>query len=123
VLEAPGGPLLELPIGADVRAEAGAMYRSIFHRGALVNGYSGYWPAGFPARKALATLLPAPAALAELHVATGLELILVHFRALDLRRRAPWLAIARGETTRHDLRLIARSADDLLFRVELAPDG
>jgi hypothetical protein len=131
LLSEPGGPLLELPIDAGVESETRVMYRSIFHRRALVNGYSGYWPAGFATRKRLALALPDPAALAELRAATGLELILVHakaFRAPPRKPRwrgapaphpaEPWLALAAEPSARTDLRLIARDGDDLLFRVE-----
>jgi hypothetical protein len=117
ILRPPGGPLLELPLGRDSRPHAAAMYRSIFHRRRILNGYHGYWPADFPARMALARRLPDPEALAELRRETGLELILVHALGLRPAQRAEWLALAdRGG--RPDLRLVARDGLELLFRVD-----
>src|SRR4030095_6480273 len=90
-LAAPGGPLLELPIDDSVVTQPGIVYRSIFHRRALINGYSGYYPEGFRARRRLAMALPDAAALAALERFTGLELILVHTAALPAARRDEWL--------------------------------
>ena len=50
------GPVLELPVPLNRRglidpvAQVNAMYRSIYHRRPVVNGYNGYWPAGFAER-------------------------------------------------------------------------
>jgi hypothetical protein len=122
------------------------MYRSIYHGRALLNGYSGYWPAGFEERMALARRLPDPAALALLARDTGLEMILVHLddfgraerrlcqglerlppalaawcaRDFGGAERSEWLALAAG-TPRSDLRLVAREGQDLLFRVVGGP--
>ena len=121
VLRQPGGPLLELPValtpfGPLPGPNAAAMYRSIFHWRSLVNGYSGYWPAGFIDRMVLAERLPDAGALTELRQATGVALILVHTPDLPERGRAPWLELAgRGDDS---LRLVARDGDDLLFAVE-----
>ena len=144
ILRTPGGPLLELPAmrlsgpALDAPANTRAMYRSIFHWRPLLNGYGGYWPAGFPERMALARELPDAEALAQLRRETRLELLLVHagdFGRLerDLCARglgssascrpgvgsvehATWLDFAeRGG--RPDLRPIARDGDDLLFAV------
>jgi hypothetical protein len=149
ILRQPGGPLLELPIGAklaidlypDAPLQARAMYRSIFHGRPLLNGYNGYWPAGFPERMALARRLPDAEALTALRHETGLELILVHVRLFGgierevcrkLARAGPpppicatdfgaeerraWLEVmARGR--RDDLRLVVRDGGDLLFAV------
>src|SRR5262249_14424087 len=71
-LRGPGGPLLEPPAprlgGRSLAppANARAMYRSTFHWRSILNGYGGYWPAGFRERMMLARSLPDPAALAEL---------------------------------------------------------
>ena len=85
LLKQPGGPLLELPIGPEGVGPTGlpvnharAMYRAIYHGRPVLNGYSSYYPAAFPARMELARRLPDPAALEELHRNTGLEMILVH---------------------------------------------
>jgi hypothetical protein len=128
-LAAHAGPLLELPVGTTFFPHVEAMYRSIFHRRPVLNGYSGYWPEGFPARMQLACRLPEPAALAELRRLTDLDTILVHLGPLDRMppgpgpygcprdtpRSAAWHAVATG--TRSDLRLVARSGGDLLFAV------
>jgi hypothetical protein len=117
VLSRPGGPLLELPVGTSPWPQARAMWRAIYHGRALLNGYNGYWPAGFPERMALARRLPDPEALDELREATGLELVLVHVADYrGDRARAAWtdLAARRGDGR---LALIAREGDDLLFHV------
>jgi hypothetical protein len=122
VLRRSAGPLLELPVAHGSRGaraailHADAMYRSIFHWRPLLNGYSGYWPADFPRRMALAKRLPHPAALAALREETGLEQILVHTGRLARIGRHRWLRVA-GDTERNDLRLVARSGGDLLFEV------
>jgi hypothetical protein len=97
--------------------QPGIVYRSIFHRRALINGYSGYYPEGFRARRRLAMALPDAAALAALERFTGLELILVHTAALPAARRDEWLALATGVRSRTDLVAIDRDGDALLFRV------
>src|SRR5262245_39157931 len=114
--------------------------RAVFHRRPLVNGYTGYWPAGVRERMALVRRLPEPDALAALRNTTGLELILVHtslFGAIERElchdparwgmvaercvadpgagERAAWLTAARDG--RADLRLVASHADDLVFAV------
>ncbi len=113
-----GGPLLELPVGPAGFApllNAQAMYRSLFHWRPLLNGYSSYWPARFPARMALAERLPDPSALAALRNETGLELILVHTEALGAEGRASWLRRAGGGG---GLRLVGWEGGEMLFRVE-----
>jgi hypothetical protein len=137
------GALLELPVGPGSKDHAFAMYRALRHRRPLLNGYSGYYPAEFPARMALACRLPDPEALATLVRETGLELILVHTRWLVQAREArsyvpyrcepfpapepdvppgaevqAWLDAAIPGR-RADLRLVHRGVSgDLLFRVE-----
>jgi hypothetical protein len=125
VLRRPGGPLLELPVSGALGVvgaapQARAMYRSIFHWRRLLNGYHGYWPAGFPERMALARRLPEPGALASLRRETGLELLLVHTQDFGAADRKAWLAVA-GEGQRQDLGLLARDGDDLLFEVIAGP--
>jgi hypothetical protein len=117
-LRQPGGPLLELPLGAfDVLPpfHARAMYRSIFHWRPLLNGYDSYWPVGFPERMQLAAKLPDPVALAALRLETGLAMILVQGADLDPDARRMWEEIAAGG--RDDLALVVRDGTDLLFRV------
>jgi hypothetical protein len=109
------GPVLELPAGLGPGGsvdQAEAMYRSIFHWRPLLNGYSGYWPQGFPERMELAAALPAPDALAKLRRETGLAAILVHTRAQGYDA---WLQLAsQGDSPLH---LEARDDGDLLFVV------
>jgi hypothetical protein len=121
VLQAPGGPLLELPVDLTPRGclpgpHAQAEYRSIFHWRPLLNGYNGYWPTGFLQRMELANRLPDPEALTALRRETGVEMILVHLSDLDTGQGRVWLALAE-----HDgggLRLVTRDRADLLFAVE-----
>jgi hypothetical protein len=116
------GPLLELPAtaalpGRDptpiVARHAQAMYRSIGHWRPLVNGYSSYFPAGFPRRMELANRLPDdPVALDALVRETGLATVLVHLHALPPEERRRWLAPATG-----GLRRIAADDGHLVFAV------
>jgi hypothetical protein len=112
------GPLLELPAG--LAQNSRAMYRSIFHWRPLLNGYSSFWPAGFPERMALASRLPDPGALAILRETTGLAAIDVHIRELFGADRAAWVAAA-VPGRRPDLRLLWRDGDELVFAV-VAPE-
>jgi hypothetical protein len=127
-LRKPGGPLLELPVDpafthlterrrANAFAvQARAMFDSIGHWRRLLNGYGGFYPAGFIERMRLAARLPDREALAELRATTGLELVRVRGSP---RARTPmdrWNELARrggGE----GLRFVARDGNDLLFAV------
>jgi hypothetical protein len=120
------------------------MYRAIAHRRRLLNGYSGYWPAGFSERAKLASRLPDAAALAQLRAATGLGLVMVRLADFGLEKRRlcalaegvvdeaarrdvcdraifdaevrRWVALAdRGG--RDDLRFVTRVDDVLVFAV------
>jgi hypothetical protein len=128
------GPVLELPVGEleanpalpggaaagpVMRASwyhARAMFRSIFHWRPLLNGYSSYWPDGFPARMALARRLPDPEALRALRADTGLGTIVVHANDLSDAERTAWLAIA-ADAAHPALRLVGRERDELVFVV------
>ena len=120
-LQEPGGPLLELPVGLSPPLgclpgpHAKAEYRSIFHWRPLLNGYSGYWPAGFLERMVLATRLPDPEALRALQRETGVEMILVHVYDLEALQAPVWLTLAEHEGS--GLRLVARDGGDLLFEI------
>lgn len=130
VLREAGGPTLEVPI--DPREPTQplfhtlAMYHSIFHWQPLLNGYSSYWPAGFPDRMEVAARLPAPDAVSQLRRETGLAFILVRLASpfredgrLFFQRRV-WNELAR-RGDRPDLQLVARDEQFLLFRVSDAP--
>jgi len=115
------GPLLEVPVGplggVSPFFHVGALYRSIFHWRPLVNGYDGYWPAGFAERMELAGRLPDPGALAALRRETGLTTLVVHQALhLDPEAHAAWDAIAAAGGN-DDLRLVARVGEDLVFSV------
>ena len=91
------GPVLEVPAGLVPTRQARAMYRAIFHRRALLNGYGGYWPAGFVERMELASRLPDPTALTALRQQTGLATIVVNTQDLGPADLAAWRrAIANG---------------------------
>ncbi|MCH2173733.1 hypothetical protein MK489_23395 [Myxococcota bacterium] len=112
-------PLLELPIdprhhhGRSALLQSRAMVRSISHWRPLLNGYSSFWPDGFPERMELTTRLPAPNALATLRRETGVAHILV--------RRGPgvsaWEMLAE-HGGRSDIRLVLRTPNELLFTVD-----
>jgi hypothetical protein len=126
-LAAHPGPLLEMPVGPGAFEHAFAMYRAIYHRQPILNGHSGYWPADFPPRLAVACRVPDPDAVRELRRTTGLATVLVHLdRAPPVPSPAPydcerwdadgWRAIAaRGGDG--PLRLLARHGESLLFEV------
>ena len=121
-LREPGGPLLELPATLNPGMHAAAMHRSIFHRRPLLNGYSSYWPAGFPERMKLADRLPDPDALVELEQTTGLSAVLVNEQWLAAEERRRWRRIAIGaEPSR--FRLVARRGTQMLFSVADAEPG
>jgi hypothetical protein len=107
------GPVLELPAGTralETIRHAEAMYRSIFHWRPLLNGYSSYWPAGFPERMALGARLPDADAWEALRRETGVNAVVVH---RPEPRFDAWLALAERDDG--PLRLVARDGNDLLF--------
>jgi hypothetical protein len=121
VLRGGEGPVLEVPVGplggVSPFFHIGALYRSIFHWRPIVNGYDGYWPAGFAERMELAGRLPDPGALAALRRETGLTTLVVHQALrLDPDANATWDAIAAAGGS-GDLHLVARVGDDLVFSV------
>jgi hypothetical protein len=110
------GPVLELPAGlrgSDSTSHARAMYRSIFYLWRpLLNGYSSYWPEGFPQLMELANQLPDRHALARLRSETGVEMVLVHRFA---QNREDWMQMARRDDG--PFRFVAADGDSLLFAV------
>ena len=102
-LRASHGPVLEIPVdmtewGPLPGRHARAMYRAIFHRRPLLNGYGGYWPNGFIERMELASRLPDPAALAELRRQTGLATVVVNTGSLSPEARFAWRQTILGES-------------------------
>jgi hypothetical protein len=96
-LRAGEGPVIELPVrltthGVDPGLNARAMYRAIYHRRPLLNGYGGYWPHDFIPRMQLAERLPDPQALAALRAETGLTTVVVNVGDLYPKQRAAWKA-------------------------------
>jgi hypothetical protein len=115
-LRARDGPLLVLPVGRQgtgAGRHAYAMYESIFHWRPLLNGYSSYWPAGFPDRMALARQLPDREALAELRRRTGLATILVRTKP-TMPLPPSWLMSGSGA----GVRLVAVGGRSVLLAVE-----
>jgi hypothetical protein len=121
VLRQDRGPVLEVPVGPNGGRlpffHAGALYRSIYHRRPIVNGYAGYWPQGFAERMELAGRLPDPDALDALRRETGLATIVVH-QADPFNKDAypAWEKLA-AQGGGHGLQLVARVGDDLVFAV------
>jgi hypothetical protein len=111
------GPLLVVDVGGAglVASAASAMLASVGAWYPLVNGYGGYYPAGYPERIRLAGRLPEPQALRDLQRSTGVAWILVR-GAQDDPRMGPWLAL-RGRPGGQTLRLVARGIDGMLFAV------
>ena len=112
-LSQPGGPLLELPVASPVD-QARAMFRSIRHGRPLLNGYSSYWPAGWPGRMELAARLPEHTALARLRQEAGLDAILLRTGDLAAGELERWNASP-------DLRVVARDDEGVLFAVAPGP--
>jgi hypothetical protein len=118
IRETPGA-LLEFPPYGDVTSpppHALAMYRSIFHWRPLLNGYSSYWPPGFPRRMALAARLPDPDAVDVLRAETGMTMVLVPWTLLTRIGQARWVHIAAGEAA-SVLEPVMWKHDGLLFVV------
>ena len=87
----------------------------------MLNGYRGYWPAGYAERMALARRLPDPAAVRELERTTGLRQIVVHTAGCRREERRVWIELAdRGADA--TLALVARDGPDLLFDVARSPE-
>ena len=106
-LRAGQGPVLEVPVKETVYVgvpgyHASAMYRAIFHRRRLLNGYGGYWPDGFLDRMLLATRLPDPTALAALRQQTGLTTLVVNTQNMHPVELATWRkTLAEGSPGLH----------------------
>jgi hypothetical protein len=125
VLREGEGPVLELPVGGqpggDASTQARAVFRSIFHRRPVLNGYSGYWPRGFPELMAASRRLPDRGAVAALRSSTGLATIVVSLDHLASGERGVWEAVAR-DPERPDMRLMAQIRDTIVFNVQPAEE-
>jgi len=119
-LRSSGRPLLEVGDPTEnaylsvVEPQARAMYRSIFHRSPILNGYGSFWPPGHLERMVLAREAPNPGVLGRLSVETGLAHVLVHGAGLAPSDRRRWLESPEA-------RLVASDGDDLLFDVIETP--
>jgi hypothetical protein len=115
-LVAGSGPVLEIPTMRP-DADAATLFRAIFHRRPLLNGYSSYYPAIMIERLKRIQRLPDRLTLALLQVEAGLTTIVVHTAALDARSRGAWEAIWRAPATRPDLRPVVAEDGVLVFDV------
>lgn len=120
VLRSGSGPLLELPMTRSPLPNGVAMYRAVFHRRPILNGYASYWPATWPGRIALAERLPDASALAALIRQTGVAEILIWLDALAPPTAARWGAAY--ENPPPGLRPKFRGENALLFEV-VSPAG
>lgn len=116
------GPVLELPVPLNRRglldpvSQVNAMYRSIYHRRPVVNGYNGYWPAGFAERMTDAQALPDLPALRRLQKATDLTTIVVHLFKLNGPPRKKWVDASKMPQE-FGMRLDQRLSGVLIFSV------
>jgi hypothetical protein len=119
-LRADPGPVLEIPAGFEQerlspRLHAEAMFRSIAHRQPILNGYSSYFPAGFPELMTLAASLPGEDALAQLRTRSGLRWIWLHAYRLQARQRDAWNAALAADPP--SVRTVARAGGEWLLEV------
>jgi hypothetical protein len=105
-------PLLELP--ARMEVAAAAMYRSIWHRRPLINGYASYVPGAVARRMRLATDLPNREIVELLRRETGVGHILVHLALVPNPRE--WRALERDQGD-SGLRFTGRRPGMVLFEV------
>jgi hypothetical protein len=108
-----GGALIELPTNRyDFYRQSVFMYRSIFHRLPLANGYTGYSPKGYDEIMDAAALAATPAYLERLLSLVPLRWIVLHRGDLPASD-----ADALERTLAGRLRLRERFGDDVLFEV------
>jgi hypothetical protein len=115
-----GGPVLELPVGADagnvsvIYGQSRYTYFSTYHWSPLLNGYSGYPPQSFFLVMAIARRLPDRDALQDLVDLTGLRWVVLHLHALDAERRDAWIhGVPEGLTA------AAQLEEAVVYRVTL----
>ncbi len=98
------GPVLEIPAGVldgtFVMPESEYGYFSIFHRHALLNGYTGYRPPTYLLLMSLSRALPDPRALELLQRLTGLRYLVLHTGSLSEVDRAPWRQPVNAESVK-----------------------
>jgi len=115
----PVGPVLEIPAGMlgpmGVRiSDPRYVFWSAWHGRPIVNGYSGYAPAGYPLVTGLAAQLPGEEPLATLRRLTGVRWLVVHLRWLTPGERSRWESEAPAP--------VARFGDDVVFAVAPAAE-
>jgi hypothetical protein len=119
-LRAGRGPVLEIPAGRP-ESDAFAVYRTIFHRRPLVNGYSSYYPAAATRRLTNIRRLPDPVALAILRTETGLTTLVVDAGRLNAREHHAWDPMLADLGSRGDLRLVLEHDGIRVFDVTATP--
>ncbi len=119
-LRAGHGPILEIPMGRP-DCNAFAVYRTIFHRRPLVNGYSSYYPAAATRRLALVRRLPDPVAIALLRTQTGITTLVVNAGELNAKEHHVWDPVLADLGSRPDLRLVLEHEGVRVFDVTPTP--
>jgi hypothetical protein len=120
-LRAGHGPVLELSRLQSTKPTLNvpAMYRSTLHWRPLVNGYSSYWPSGFPERMRLAAFLPAASALRALVCESGVRTVVVDLTTIS--NRSTWLRAQQQSL--EGLRLAVSTPQSMVFEVTIPPPG
>jgi hypothetical protein len=101
--------------------DAFAVYRTIFDRRPLVNGYSSYYPAASTRRLALIRRLPDPVALALLRTQTGLTTVVVSAGDLNAKEHRAWDPVLADPGSRPDLHLVLEHEGVRVFDVAPTP--
>ena len=99
--------VLELPAGAAWEGDAPAVFWTLAHGHASVNGYSGFAPAAYPLVVSLGAQLPEAVARETLARLTGARLLLVHRARLTAEERDAWDAAGPPA--------VARFGDDVVY--------
>ena len=108
------GPVLEIPagvfgglLGPRIVDQAYVLW-SAWHGRPLVNGYSGYMPAGYPLVLGLAAELPGEEPLGTLQRLTGVRWLVVHLASLTPGERSRWQEAGTP---------VVRFGDDVVYAV------
>jgi hypothetical protein len=117
VLEIPAGYAFATPTVARGPRPPDAFYVlwSAWHGRPLVNGYSGYTPAGYPLVVGLAAQLPDKEPLGTLRRLTGLRWLVVHLACLTPADRSRWDGPGAPQP-------VARFGNDVVFAVAPATE-
>jgi hypothetical protein len=107
------GPVLEIPTSS--LRDADYVLGSAWHGLPLVNGYSGYTPAGYPLVVGLAAQLPSKEPLGTLRRLTGLRWLVVHLGFLTSAERSRWEGAGAPPP-------VARFGSDVVFAIAPATE-